>query len=108
MVVTIFRSRLRPEHREEYEVWDKRTHDLAVKMPGFISIKTFRAEDGERVSIVEFESEETLLAWRNHPVHKEAQELGRSKFYAEYHIQVAEPMRAYSFPKKAGINARPA
>lgn len=108
MVVTIFRSRLRPEHQDEYEVWAKRTHALAVNMPGFISIKTFAAEDGERVSIVEFESEDTLLAWRNHPVHKEAQELGRKLFYSEYNIQVCQPIRAYGFPKKAGINTHPA
>jgi heme-degrading monooxygenase HmoA len=100
MVVTIFRSRLRPEHREEYERWAKKIHDIAVTMPGFISIKTFAADDGERVSIVEFESEETVLAWRNQPDHKQAQELGRKLFYSEYHIQVCQPVRNYSFPKR--------
>jgi heme-degrading monooxygenase HmoA len=100
MIITIFRSRLRPEHREEYERWGKRIHEIAVKMPGFISIKTFTAEDDERVSIVEFESEETMLAWRNQPDHKQAQELGRKLFYSEYHIQVCQPIRDYSFPKK--------
>ncbi|MGH7954169.1 MAG: antibiotic biosynthesis monooxygenase family protein, partial [Limisphaerales bacterium] len=49
MIVTIFRSRLRLEHREEYERWAKRIHDIALTMPGFISIKTFAADDGERV-----------------------------------------------------------
>jgi heme-degrading monooxygenase HmoA len=102
MIITIFRTRLRPEHREKYERWGKRIHDLAVKMPGFISIKTFTADDGERVSIVEFESEETMLAWRNQPDHLEAQELGRKLFYSEYHIQVCQPIRDYSFPKKTG------
>jgi len=69
-------------------------------MPGFISIKTFTADDDERVSIVEFESEETMLAWRNQPDHREAQELGRKLFYSEYRIQVCQPVRDYSFPKK--------
>ena len=102
MVITIFRSRLRKEHQEEYERWAARIHDLAVKMPGFISIKTFAAEDGERVSIVEFESEETMLGWRNQPDHRQAQELGRKLFYSEYHIQICQPIRDYSFPKKTG------
>ena len=57
---------------EEYERWAKRIDALAAKAPGFISIKTFAAEDGERASIVEFESEETLQAWRNQPDHREA------------------------------------
>lgn len=100
MVITIFRSCLRPEHNEEYARWAAKIHAIAVQMPGFISIKTFTAEDGERVSIVEFESEETMLAWRNQPDHKQAQELGRKLFYSEYHIQVCRPIRDYSFPKK--------
>ncbi len=100
MVITIFRSRLRSEHVAEYETWAERINSIAVKMPGFISIKTFAAEDGERVSIVEFESAETMLAWRNQPDHREAQELGRQKIYSEYHIQVCQPIRDYSFPKK--------
>jgi heme-degrading monooxygenase HmoA len=102
MVITIFRSRLRPEHANDYSEWAARIHDLAVKMPGFISIKTFQAEDGERVSLVEFESEETMRNWREQADHRQAQDLGRKLFYSEYHIQVCQPIRDYSFPKKAG------
>jgi len=102
MVITLFRSRLRPEHQKEYSEWETKINDLAVKMPGFISIKTFTAEDGERVSIVEFESEETVRAWREQADHREAQELGRKRFYSEYRIQVCRPIRDYSFPKKTG------
>jgi heme-degrading monooxygenase HmoA len=102
MVITIFRSRLRAEHQKEYENWAVRMHDLAIKTPGFISIKTFTAEDGERVSLVEFDSEETMRAWREQTDHRVAQELGRKQFYSEYRIQVCQPIRDYSFPKKTG------
>jgi len=105
MVITIFRSRLRPEHVKEYGEWATRIHDLALQMPGFISIKTFTAEDGERVSLVEFESEETMRHWREQPEHRQAQELGRKLFYSEYNIQVCQPIRGYSFPKKTGAVA---
>jgi hypothetical protein len=37
-----------------------RMHELATRMPGFISYKDFAAADGETVTIVEFESEETV------------------------------------------------
>jgi heme-degrading monooxygenase HmoA len=105
MVITIFRSRLRPEHQEQYSQWAAQMHDLAVTMPGFISIKTFSAEDGERVSIVEFESEEAVRHWREQVDHRQAQELGRKLFYSEYRIQVCQPIRDYSFPKKTGTPA---
>lgn len=105
MIITLFRSRLRPEHEDEYAKWATRMHDLAVKMPGFISIKTFIAEDGERVSIVEFETDEAMRGWREQSDHRQAQELGRKLFYSEYHIQVCQPIRDYSFPKKTGAPA---
>jgi heme-degrading monooxygenase HmoA len=76
MIVTFFRSRLQPEHVAEYSEVATQIRDLAEAMPGFLSFKTFRAEDGERVSVIEFESEEALRAGREHPEHRKAQELG--------------------------------
>jgi hypothetical protein len=46
MVVTVFRSRLQPEHAAEYSEVASRMRALAEAMPGFVSFKTFRAEDG--------------------------------------------------------------
>jgi heme-degrading monooxygenase HmoA len=47
---------------------------LAEAMPGFISYKVYTSEDGERCSIIEFESHEQLLAWRHLPEHRKAQQ----------------------------------
>ena len=95
MRVTLFRSRLDPAHLSDYREMAAQMRTLAEAMPGFVSFKTFTADDGERISIVEFESEETLRAWREHPAHREAQRLGRERFYLEYRIQVCEVLRAY-------------
>ena len=100
MILTIFRSRLRPEHLVEYEGMAKRMDDLAKTMPGFLSIKTFSAPDGERVSLVEFDSEENHQAWRQHPAHREAQRLGHERFYSEFQIQVCRVERAHGMPAK--------
>lgn len=97
MVVVLFRSRLRDDAGEEYQATAKRMLELASAMPGFVSFKSFRAEDGERISVIEFESEEHVRAWREHPEHREAQRRGRERFYAEYRIQVCEPIRDYGF-----------
>lgn len=99
MIVTIFRSRLRPEHEHEYHECADRTEALGRAMPRFVSIKTLYARDGKRVSIVEFDSAETHEAWRNHPGHVEAQRLGRERFYSEFKIQVLDNPRGYSFKK---------
>jgi heme-degrading monooxygenase HmoA len=44
-----------------------------------------------------------MRAWREHPEHQQAQELGRKLFYSTYRIQVCPTIREYSFPKKADV-----
>lgn len=95
MVVTLFRSRLNPASAPAYYEMATRMRALAEDMPGFVSFKTFQAEDGERVSVIEFESGEALRAWREHPEHRRAQELGRTRFYSAYQIQVCSVLRQY-------------
>jgi heme-degrading monooxygenase HmoA len=82
MIVTVFRSRLMPGVREEYVTLVDRMIELAAAMPGYISHKGFFADDGERVTIVEFESEETQRAWRMQPEHREAQRKARAIYYS--------------------------
>ena len=89
-VVTVFRSRLRPEAGADYEELAGRMLELARAMPGFVDFKSFVADDGERVSVVTFASMEYHRAWRDHPEHRWAQLLGRERFYASYRITVAE------------------
>lgn len=99
VILTVFRSRLRPDaDLALLGPIGARMHELAIRMPGFISYKDFTAEDGESVTIVEFESEETQRAWHEHPEHRETQRLARERFFASYQIQVGTPIRTYRFP----------
>ena len=97
MIVTVFRSRLLPGVREEYLALAERMNKLAAAMPGYISHKGFFADDGERVTIVEFESREAMQAWRLHPEHVEAQRQGRLRFYSEYQISTCEVLHQSAF-----------
>jgi heme-degrading monooxygenase HmoA len=99
MVVIIFRSRLAAGHGDEYAATSQRMVDLASGMPGFVSFKTFAHPDGERVSIIEFESEQTAAAWRDHPEHRRAQRRGREAFYDCFTIQVCEQIRRYGLER---------
>jgi heme-degrading monooxygenase HmoA len=97
MIVTIFRSRLRPGIDEDYGVVAARMDALATSMPGYVSHKGFVAEDGERVTIVEFESDDALRTWRLHPEHREAEKAGRDRFYAEYSLTTTQVLRRSEF-----------
>lgn len=93
MVITVFRSRLRPEHADEFRALADTMLKTAREMPGFRSYKLYTAEDGERCSIIEFETAEQLLAWRHHSGHADAMRIGRERFYSEYTSVVGEPIR---------------
>jgi heme-degrading monooxygenase HmoA len=97
MIVTVFRARLRPEHSEAYFKLAGELGAEAETMPGFVSRKVYVAEDGERLTVVEFESEETHRGWAEAHRHRAAQKLGREQFYAEYSIQICQSLRSSTF-----------
>jgi heme-degrading monooxygenase HmoA len=106
MMVVVFRARRTPEgDGEEYMVQLKRMSDLARRMPGYISHKPYVAEDGERLTLFEWESADTLRAWATHPEHVPVKQLGRQKFYTEYHLQVCELVRDSKFTRRPGEDA---
>jgi heme-degrading monooxygenase HmoA len=100
MIVTLFRNRLRPDAGADYSEWLTRMRDIVTKMPGYISHKVYIAEDGERCTVVEFDTEEHQRAWSTHPEHVQAKGKGRSSFYSEYNLQVCSLLRQSTFPKK--------
>jgi heme-degrading monooxygenase HmoA len=98
MIVTVFRSRIKEEARADYMALAPEISALAMTMPGYISHKGFVAEDGERVTIVEFEDEASQRNWSLNAEHVAAKKLGRQSFYSEYSIQVCSVSRESRFP----------
>jgi heme-degrading monooxygenase HmoA len=98
MIVTVFRSRLNPDTVDEYMRSAARMSELAKTIPGYISHKSFVAQDGERVTIVEFENEEGMRIWATHAEHVEAKKNGRKRFFSEYRVQICSVQRDSAFP----------
>ncbi len=101
MILSVFRSRLNHGHDAEYEEFVKSTSALAEQSPGFLGHKMFFAPDGERVTLVEFDSIENQRAWSLSAEHKAAAKAGRKNFYETYRIQVCEIMRDSTFIREA-------
>ena len=99
MIVTVFRSRLMPGLKDEYVALLNRMVEVAVNTPGYIAHKGFTADDGERCTIVEFETEEAQRAWRMNPEHRQAQRKARDIYYAAYSVQVCEVKRETKFDR---------
>jgi len=93
MIVILFRSKLTPDAGADYAAMDEKMFARASAAPGFIAVKSFRADDGERLTIVWWNDAESLARWRNDPEHRVAQETGRARWYAYYDMEVAEVLR---------------
>jgi len=106
MIVILFRSRLTGDAGADYAAMDAELDRLVRNQPGFIDVKSFTAADGERLTLVWWKDRETLAQWRNLPIHREAQETGRAKWYQYYKMEVAEVFRTSDFEREKSTAAK--
>jgi len=102
MVIVVFRAnvKLQADATKLQTLFEKMVA-LVSKMPGFLSIKDFSAQDGETLALVEFDSLASVDAWKVHPEHLVAQRRGREEFFADYRIQVCNLIRTNEFKAEA-------
>ena len=99
MAVVVFRNRMAPDAPATYAARSAEIFGYGQKMPGFRSIKAFTAEDGERLVLIEFDTEAQVRAWGAHAEHRKAQQEGRELYYSEYTLQVCEVVRESRFSR---------
>ena len=97
--MTVFRSRLVEDVSPEYWTLAAEMLDLASQIDGFVEYKVFIAEDGERLSLVVFETAEAEATWRDHVAHRQAQHRGRDQFYVHYDVSVCEVLRHHHWDR---------
>ena len=97
MVLISFRSRLTPEAGEDYQAMDAELEARVREQPGYVNHRSYKAADGERLTLVWFRDQESLRSWKMHPRHLEAQRRGRERWYEFYEMEVAEIVRTSSF-----------
>ena len=103
MVIVIFRVYVKPQaDLEELGALNQKMGALVSKMPGFLTVKEFSAQDGELLVIAEFDSLEAVDAWKAHPEHIAAQRRGREEFFTEYQIQVCNVIRSSELTAQSG------
>jgi heme-degrading monooxygenase HmoA len=105
MVLALFAFRVRPEVQAEFQQLVGRMAELVHQVPGFISMDLFASEDGRMLAVPRFESEEALLAWRNHPEHVAAQKKGKADYFEDYWIDVCSTIRSYEFHRADSVTA---
>jgi heme-degrading monooxygenase HmoA len=78
---------------DEYNRLGERMYAIVSQIPGFISVKSFKADDGEEITVFRFASDEALEAWRTHPEHVETMKRGHAEFYASGFLQICKVIR---------------
>jgi heme-degrading monooxygenase HmoA len=98
--IILFRSKLTDKAGEDYQFMNDELDALVRQNPGFVDVKSYTSEDGERLTVVWWRDEKSLSDWRNLLRHREAQNTGRQKWYQYYKIEVASITRAKTFERK--------
>lgn len=101
MFLVVFRNRKRADiDQAAYEAEAARMERLAREQPGFISFKSYGADDNEVVALSEWQDEAAALAWRKVAEHRAAQARGRSDYYQEYTLFACTDPRIHRFSCK--------
>jgi heme-degrading monooxygenase HmoA len=82
-----------------YEALNARMYAIASDMPGFVSARSYKSDDGDELSLIRFTSAAALHAWRMHPEHVVVQQRGMTEIYRAYDVEVLEVTRAYDFTR---------
>ena len=76
-----------------YAEMSSRMIDLASKQPGFLGIESARDDVGITVSY--WSDIESIRNWKINLEHKEAQKLGREKWYTSFKVRISKVERDY-------------
>lgn len=101
-IAVVFVSRRTTELADEYAPMSERMVELAREQPGFVDMVSVRdPATREGITVAWFEDQESVLAWKAHPEHVEAQRRGVAEFYEMYDVTVGEIIRQYHFEKES-------
>jgi heme-degrading monooxygenase HmoA len=103
VIVVLFRARMTEQAGEDLDEMNDRMLEIARGLPdsGFVDMRSYTSDDGEHLAVVWWRDWDSLRRWREDPRHREAQQLGRERWFTEYEIQVTELVRESTFPGSA-------
>jgi heme-degrading monooxygenase HmoA len=103
MFLVVFRNRKRADiDYAAYEADAERMLELAQAQPGYLSFKSYTAEDGEVIALSEWADRESARAWGRLAEHAEVQGRGRGAYYESYTLFACDSPRIHEFRHKDG------
>lgn len=100
MFLVVFRNRKRAAiDAAAYAADAAAMEALAAAQPGFVSFKSYVAEDGEVVALSEWSDEAAALAWRRQAEHAAVQGRGRTEYYQDYTLFACAEPRVHRYER---------
>ena len=93
MYAVIFRAETN-EIDNSYLTTAARMRELAIQHYGCIEL-TSTTEGTQEITVSYWADLEDIKQWKENPEHKIAQELGRTKWYKWYQVQIVDIVREY-------------
>ena len=102
MIAVIFEVVPAPGRKQEYLDLAAQLRPDLEKLDGFISIERFAslANEDKILSLSFWRDEASVVRWRRHEEHREAQRAGRSGIFRTYRLRVAAVVRDYGMDER--------
>ncbi|BBC71081.1 polysaccharide biosynthesis protein [Altererythrobacter sp. B11] len=98
MFLVVFRNRKRADmDQAAYAADAARMAELAREQPGYLSFKSYVADDGEVIALSEWRDEASARAWGRLADHRVVQARGRADYYASYTLFACDAPRIHHF-----------
>ncbi len=95
----IFTSKRNETDQAGYSMMATKMIERVKLQNGFLGIESARGIDGVGITISYWESLENINAWKNDEEHKEAQNLGRTKWYDSFTVRICKIEREYGLER---------
>ena len=103
MFLVVFRNRKRTDYdAAAYQTDAERMEAMARAQPGFVSFKSYTAEDGEVIALSEWANADAARSWGSQPDHALVQARGRSDYYQEYTLYTCDEPRTHRYERPRG------
>lgn len=101
MFLVVFRNRKRADiDYPAYEADAERMLELAREQPGYLSFKSYVAQDGEVIALSEWADEASARAWGRLAEHAVVQGRGRAAYYETYTLFACDNPRIHHFSRE--------
>ena len=92
MFAVIFKATF-AEFDDEYFRTAERLKDLAFKKYGCVDFVSV-TEGNEEIAVSYWHSLQQIRDWKNDPEHRQAQNMGRNKWYESYKVDICEVVKS--------------